>query len=230
MSETVLVANSGRTTGSANARRMVADDAIPAVVYGLGMDPISIQVARRDLRKALSGSAGMNTILDLSVDGTVYPAIVKDMQRHPVRRTVQHVDFIQINLANEITVSVPVRLEGEAKAVQDEGALVDLAMQEIEVTTTPRSIPDEIVIDITDMTMDSVITIGDITLPAGVVATHDDELPVVTVLIMRTPVLDEEDAAAAEAAAAEAEGEGEPGDAEGGSDDAASGDAADAAE
>lgn len=229
MSETVLVAESGRATGSANSRRLRRDDSIPAVVYGQGMDPISISVARRDLRIALSGSAGMNTVLDLEVDGTVYPAIVKDIQRHPVRRTVQHVDFIQINLNEEIRVAVPVRLVGEAKDVLNNNGLVDLAMNEIEVSTTPRTIPDEIVIDVTDMTMDTTITLGEVPLPPGVTATHDSELPVVTVLTMRTPVLDEAEAEA-EAEAAEAEAEAEGGEAEGeaeGGEAEAAGDAGD---
>jgi len=215
MSETLLHATSGRATGSANARRQLGTDSIPAVVYGRGMEPISISVARRDLRKALSGSAGMNTILDLTVDGTVYPAIIKDMQRDPVRRTVRHVDFIQIDLGAEITVFVPVRLEGEAKAVSDEGGLVDLNRNELEISTTPRNIPDEIVIDVSHMDMDTTITIGDLTLPAGVVPIGEPEWAVVTVLTMRTPLLDEEDAEAAAAAEA-AEGEGaEDGDAAG---------------
>jgi large subunit ribosomal protein L25 len=201
MSETVLVAETGRATGSANARRLRREDSIPAVVYGRGMDPISIAVARRDLRIALSGSAGMNTVLDLSIDGAVYPAIVKEIQRHPVRRTVQHVDFIQINLNEEITVSVPVRLEGEAKEVEQNNGFVDLVMNEIEVSTTPRSIPDEIVVDISGMTMDTTITLSDIELPTGVTATHDPDAAVVTVINVRTPVLDEEEAAAAAEAA-----------------------------
>jgi large subunit ribosomal protein L25 len=209
MSETILLAQSGRSTGSAHSRRLRAEDSIPAVVYGMGMEPISISVVRRDLRKALSGPAGMNTILDLTVDGTVYPAIVKDVQRHPVRRNVAHVDFIQISLTAEITVSVPVHLVGEAKEVQANNGLVDLAMNEIEVVTTPRSIPDSITIDVSEMTMDSTITVGDVPLPAGVRATADSELPVVTVLTMRTPLLDEEDAAAAEAAEAAESAEGE---------------------
>jgi large subunit ribosomal protein L25 len=226
MSETVLTATSGRATGSANARRQLATDSIPAVVYGMGMDPISISVPRRDLRKALSGSAAMNTILDLDIDGTLYPAIVKDMQRDPVRRTVRHVDFIQIDLSAEITVFVPIRLEGHAKAVSDEGGLVDLNRNELEISTTPRDIPDEIVIDVSGLDMDSTITIGDLDLPAGVTAIGEDDWAVVTVLTMRTPVLDEEDAAAAEAAEI-AEGEAAEGgdadadaDAGGGGDDA----------
>ncbi len=229
MSETVLIAETGRATGSANSRRLRATDSIPAVVYGQGMEPLSIAVARRDLRIALSGAAGLNTILDLTVDGTVYPAIVKDLQRHPVRRTVQHVDFIQINLDEEIVVGVPVRLVGEAKEVLANNGLVDLAMTEIEVSTTPRNIPDEIVVDVSEMTMDTTITLEEVALPAGVTATADPELPVVTVLTMRTPVLDEMDAAAAEAAEGEegegVEGEGAEGEAAEGGDDAAGDDA-----
>lgn len=202
MSDTVLIAESGRSTGSAHSRRLRREDRIPGVVYGLDMEPLSVSVARRDLRLALSGGAGSNTILDLTIDGEVYPAIVKEMQRHPVRRTVQHVDFLQIDLSREITVSVPVRMEGEAKAVLNEGGLVDLRRNELEISTTPSNIPDEIVLDITDMDMDSTITIGDIPVPEGARVLGEPEWVVVTVLTMRTPVLDEEAEAAAEAAEA----------------------------
>ncbi|HUF97248.1 MAG TPA: 50S ribosomal protein L25, partial [Ilumatobacter sp.] len=203
MSDTVLIAETGRTTGSASSRRLVATDVIPAVVYGQGMQPLQISVARRDLRVALSGPAGTNTVLDLTVDGTVYPAIVKDMQRHPVKRTVQHVDFIQINLKEDITVSIPVRLEGEAKEVLAIGGFVDLILNTIEVVTTPRLIPDEIVIDISDFTLESMLTIADITLPEGVVATADADVPVVTAVPPRVEE-EPETEAAEEGAAGEA--------------------------
>jgi large subunit ribosomal protein L25 len=207
MSETVLLAESGRTTGSAEARRLRTNDRIPGVIYGHGMDPISLSVVRRDLRQALSGTAGLNTILDVTVDGQVYPSLVKDIQRHPVKRNVQHIDFIQVNLNEEVTVSVPVRLTGEAKAVESEGGLVDLTMTELEVVTTPRNIPDEVVIDVSDMDMETTIRVADIPLPTGVTAAADPEYPVVTVLTMRTPVLDAEEAAAEAAAEAGDEGD-----------------------
>ena len=126
MSETVLIAEAGRTTGSSESRRLRTADRIPGVVYGHGMDPLSVSVARRDLRVALSGTSGMNTILDLSVNGEVYPSLVKAIQRHPVKRNVQHIDFIQVDLNEEVTVNVPVRLIGEAKAVEADGGLVDV--------------------------------------------------------------------------------------------------------
>ena len=221
MSETVLTAEVGRRAGSSDARRLRTEGKIPAVVYGHGMDPISVSVDRRELRQALSGAAGMNTILDLTVDGTVYPSLIKDIQRHPVKRSVQHVDFIQVNLNEEIVVSIPITLEGEAKDVSANGGLVDLSMQELEVRTTPRNIPDGITIDVTEMTMDSVIRVEDLPLPSGVTAEADPDAPVVTVLTMRTPVLDAEEEALAEAAAEGEAGEGEAGE---GSDDAAGSD------
>ncbi|MEZ7962750.1 MAG: 50S ribosomal protein L25 [Ilumatobacter sp.] len=212
MSETVLIAEAGRTTGSSESRRLRTADRIPGVVYGHGMDPLSVSVARRDLRVALSGESGMNTILDLSVNGEVYPSLVKAIQRHPVKRNVQHIDFIQVDLNEEVTVNVPVRLVGEAKAVEADGGLVDVTMNVIEVTTTPRNIPSAVVIDVSEMDMETTIRVSDVVLPAGVTATADPEYPVVTVLTMRTPVLDAE-AEAIEAAAAEAaEGDAPAGD------------------
>jgi len=215
MSETVLLAESGRATGSAESRRLRTNDRIPGVVYGHGMDPVSVSVARRDLRVALSGAAGLNTIVDLTVNGEVYPSLVKDIQRHPVKRNVQHIDFIQVNLNEEVNVDVPVRLTGVAKAVEAEGGLVDLTMNTLEVVTTPRNIPDEVVVDVSEMDMDTTIRVADIKLPAGVTAAADPEFPVVTVLTMRTPVLDEEEAAAEAAAAEGEEGEAPAAEADG---------------
>ncbi len=221
MSETVLTAEVGRRAGSSDSRRLRAEGKIPAVVYGHGMDPLSVSIDRRELRQALSGASGMNTILDLTIDGEVYPTLIKDIQRHPVKRSVQHIDFIQVNLNEEIVVSIPIHLEGEAKDVSAHNGLVDLTMQELEVRTTPRNIPDGVTIDISTMTMDSVIRVEDLPLPSGVTAEAEAEAPVVTVLTMRTPVLDAEEEMLAEAAA---EGDGTKGDAaEGGNDAGGSG-------
>ena len=102
----------------------------------------------------------------------------------------------------EITVHVPVHLTGNAKAVLSAGGLVDPAVDSIEVRTTPTNIPNEILIDISDMETDSVIRLSDIKLPSGVVATGDADMPVVTVLMSRAAV--ETAAATAEAPAAPA--------------------------
>lgn len=186
MSTTVLNAATGRTTGSPASRRLRREEQIPAVVYGLGMEPISITIDRRELRRALSGPSGVNTILDLTVDGQVYPAIVKELQRHPVRREVAHVDFLQVDLNVEFVVNIPVRLDGEAREVSRNNGLVDQQMTELAVRTTPRNIPDEIVVDISEMTVDTVIHVGDVNLPEGVTAAVDADYTVVGVTILRT--------------------------------------------
>jgi large subunit ribosomal protein L25 len=205
MSTSTLVAQSRTATGSAAARRMRAEGHIPAVIYGLGMEPLSISVERRELRVALSGAAGVNTVLSLEVAGKKYPAVVKELQRHPIKRTVSHIDFLTVNMNEELTVHVPLRLEGEAKAVAAEGGLVDPSVDTIEVSCTPANIPNEFVIDITEMQPHDIIRLADVPMPEGVTALGDPDMPVVTILIT----------AAAEAAdAAEGEAtEGEPGEA-----------------
>lgn len=211
MTETILNAVSGRETGSSATRRLRSEGRIPAVVYGMAMDPMSVSVDRRDLRTALSGTAGLNTILDLTIDGEMYPSIIKDVQRHPVRLNIEHLDFIQLDLNAEIVVNVPIHLTGESKEVNDNNGLIDQIMNELEVTTTPRNIPDEIVIDVSEMDMESTIHVEDLKIPSGVVPTADPERTVVTVSIMRTPVLDEEAAEAEALAALEALDEGAEG-------------------
>lgn len=199
-----LSAEAGRVTGSPASRRLRAADRIPGILYGHGMTPVVLSVARRDLRVALSGPAGQNTILTLSVDGSSYNAVVKEMQRHPVRRNVSHVDFVQINLSEEIVMNVPVHLTGVAKQVVAAGGLVDAAVDSIEVRTTPANVPNEIVIDITDLTPESVIHLADLKLPAGVVAIGDPDMLIATVLMSRGSTAD---AAAAAAAGDAASGE-----------------------
>ena len=215
MSQTTLTATPRTGSGTPTARRLRTTGHIPGVLYGRGMDPISVTVERREFRLALSGPAGANTVLALQVGGTSYPAVVKEMQRHPIRRTVNHIDFLQVNMNEEITVHIAVRLEGESKAVAAAGGLVDPAVDTLEVSCTPTNMPNEFVIDITDMQPDTVIRLSDIPMPKGVTALGDPDMPVVTVLTTAAEV--EEPAAAGE------EGEGEGGEATPADGDAAAG-------
>lgn len=182
MSQTTLVATTGRQTGSPASRRLRAEDSIPGVIYGMGMTPISVAVGRRDLRLALAGPAGFNTVLSLEVDGKKYPAVIKDVQRHPVKRNVAHIDFLQINMKELLTVSVPLRLEGEAKSVMANGGLVDPAVDTIEVECTPDNMPNEFVVDITNMEVGDTIRLESLVMPEGVTALGDPEMAIVTAL------------------------------------------------
>ncbi|MEY4174253.1 MAG: ribosomal protein [Actinomycetota bacterium] len=182
MSATKLAAQPRTASGSAAARRLRAEGHIPGVIYGQGMEPISVSVERRDLRLALGGAAGSNTVLSVEVGGKTYPAVVKEMQRHPIKRTVSHIDFLTVNMNEALTVQVPVRLEGEAKAVTGEGGLVDPAVDTIEVSCTPANIPAEFVIDISGLQPGDVIRLADVAMPKGVTALGDPDMAVVTAL------------------------------------------------
>ena len=201
MSQTTLTATPRTGSGTPTARRLRAEGHIPGILYGRGMEPISVTVERREFRLALSGPAGVNTVLALQVGGTSYPAVVKELQRHPIRRTVNHVDFLQVNMNEEITVHIALRLEGESKAVAAMGGLVDPTVDSIEVSCTPTDMPNEFVVDITDMQPDTVIRLSDIPMPKGVTPLGDPDMAVVTVLTTAAEV--------EEPVAAEEEGEGE---------------------
>jgi large subunit ribosomal protein L25 len=216
MSEITLLADTGRPTGSRPSNRLRAEGRIPAVVYGQGMDPVAVSVDRRELRQALSGPAGVNALISLTVAGETHPTIVKQLDRHPLRRTVTHVDFLKVNLDEDIEVAVPLTLLGEAKAVLSEGGLVDRAVDTITVRTRPNTVPNELPIDVSAMNIGDVLRLSDLEVPAGVELVDDPDMPIVTALGQAAeeepePVEGEEEAAEGEAAAPPTSEESESG-------------------
>ena len=220
MPDIVLAADSKRLTGSSNSRRLRHTGRVPAVVYGHGLDPTSISGDARQLRSALSTSAGTNVVLELDIDGAHHMAMAKVIDHHPVRHTIAHVDFLVINRDEKVTADVPLTLIGEAEAVKRDGGVVDQTMHTIPLTMLPGQIPDEIEVDITDLEPGGFVRIGDLKLPAGVETDLDPETPVVGAAhaseVGEVPVSAEAaEAAEAAAEAAEEEGEGAEAGAEG---------------
>jgi len=212
MSESTLVAETGRRTGSRATGRLRAAGKIPGVLYGHGITPVPLAVDRRELRHALSGPAGVNAVVRLQVGGDTHPTVVKDLQRHPVRRTVTHIDFIVVRMDEEITVDVPIVLEGEAKRLLADNGVIEQALTTLAVLTTPADIPPQITIDITNLTVGDIVRVGDLVLPAGVTSELDPDTAVL--IAAGSAELEEE---AVEAVEGEGEGE-EAGAAEGGAD------------
>lgn len=212
MAEVTLEVSTGRQLGSRPANRLRAQGIIPGVVYGLGTDPVPVEVRWVDLRTALSTDAGLNALLDLQIDGATKLAIVKEIQRHPVRHTVHHVDFSLIDRETELNIEVPLLVEGEALDVTREGGIVDQTMFSLLVWARPEHIPNDLPVDISGLAMGEAIRVGDVVLPDGVRTDVDPEDPVVITALPR--------AAVAEAVAEAAEGEDTEGGAEG---DAATG-------
>ncbi len=180
MAEIILQATPRPPQGTRPARRLRAEGKVPGVVYGLGADPMPLAVEWRELRAALVTEQGLNAIINLEIDGTKTPTLVKDMQRHPVRRNVLHIDFIRVDLDKTVDVEVAIHLEGEAELVGREGGVVDQVLQSLLITAKPADIPSGLTIDITDLVIGDAKRVGDITLPAGVTTSVDPEDPVVT--------------------------------------------------
>ena len=179
MATNVLVATPGRETGSPASRRLRTQDHIPGVVYGHGIAPINVTVERRELRQVVSGPNGFNTVLSLQIGSDTHVALIKDVQRHPVKRNVAHLDFLLVNPDEKITVNVPLHLYGEAKAVNQAGGMVDPAVDHITVSTTPSQMPSEVRFDVTALQPGEVVHLRDLTLPAGCAALGDPDMAVV---------------------------------------------------
>ncbi len=180
MAEIILQATPRPPQGTRPARRLRNEGKVPGVVYGLGADPVTLTVEWRELRAALVTEQGLNAVIHLEVDGDRMPTLVKEMQRHPVRRNVLHVDFIRVDLNKPVDVDVAIHLEGEAEAVAREGGVIDQTLTSLAIHAKPDDIPAQLTIDISDLEIGGAKHVSDITLPAGVTTSVDPEETVVT--------------------------------------------------
>jgi large subunit ribosomal protein L25 len=220
MDQTVVTASPGRKLGTRSSRRLRAEGMLPGVVYGLGREPLTVTVAYTELRDALKTSAGMNAVIQLNVEGSSQETvIVKSVQRDPVRRVVTHADFLRIDLTELVKVKVPITLTGEPVEVLDEGGLIEQNLFEIEVEVSPTEIPEAIVADISAMTLDSRIAVGDLVFPTGATPTVAEDVAVVSPVISRAAKMDL-DEEGEELLEGEEGAEGDDEGSEGGGDDA----------
>lgn len=206
MQEVVLPLELGRATGSGPSRRLRLRGKVPATVYGLGKDAVTVSVDYRELRGVLSTEAGLNVVLSLDIAGEQEMALVKEMQRHPLRGDVTHVDFLRVEPDSDVAVEVPIRLTGQATALFEINGIVERSLDTLRVLAKPRSIPNELSLDVSDLTVGDTLTVADIELPPGVTSLVDETAPVVSGIITRSAL---EAAAEAEAEEAEAEAEGD---------------------
>jgi large subunit ribosomal protein L25 len=170
-------------TGTGVSRRLRLADMVPGVVYGKGLDPVTVSIKVRDLQEAISGAGGQNNLITLIGGGSLDQniAIVADIQRDPIKRSFKHVDLHRINPNEKLRVTVPVVLTGTAIGVK-EGGLLDLAHHELHIECLPGNIPDSIIIDVTDLKIAHSIHVSEIPLPEGIVLLDQPKIPVVSVL------------------------------------------------
>ena len=216
MAEVKLNVSERESHGKGAARRARMAGKVPAVVYGRGMDPVSIEVDRREFLTALHTDAGMNVLLELTVGGKKMLTLARELQRDPVRGTLLHADFVQIDVTQTVDVEVPVNVTGEAAGVK-EGGVLEQPLFTVHVRCLPQEVPEGIEVDISALNIGDSLRVDDLPKSDRYEITNDPDTPVVTIA---APISEEELEAMEAAAGQEQEepdevAEGEEGAAEG---------------
>src|SRR3954451_4565548 len=206
---TKLSLNARDPEGSRSARRLRRTGEVPGVIYGGDGEPSHFSVDARILRNTLARSGA---ILDITIDdGKTAPVLVKDLQRHPVRGDIMHVDFLRVNMNETIHTTVTLELVGadDAPGVS-EGGVLSQETREVNIEALPGDIPDTITHDVSGMQINDTLTLSAVTAPAGITLLDDLEETVIATITPPTlePVEDEiETETALVGEGAEAEGD-----------------------
>ena len=212
----ITLATEKRTElGSRPSGRLRRQGKVPAVVYGLDTDSVSITVPSRELQHILAGESGANTLITLDVDGESVLTLARQIHRHPTRGELVHVDFIRISRDTAVSAEIPVHLLGEPTGVRD-GGLLEQLLFNLTVEALPGNIPVAIEIDVTALAIGDQLRVEDLPLPDGVVTHAESDFVIAQVAAPRIATEAEE---GEEGEGAEGEA-GEGGDAAEASDDA----------
>jgi large subunit ribosomal protein L25 len=213
-----LRAETGRTLGSRPSRRLRRTGMVPAVVYGRELEATSVAVNARELNAALRTEAGLNAIITLHIDdGQGHTTLAREIQRHPVRGDITHLDFVKISLTETVEANVSVELEGTPEGVR-EGGIVETINATLLIEALPTDIPTAITVDISHLDIGDTLTVADLPTLPGVEYLVDPETPVAVVALPAAALVAEEAEEAEleegmeEAAEEGAEAEREPAD------------------
>jgi large subunit ribosomal protein L25 len=218
MPDITLVTQERTELGSRPAGRLRRLGKVPAVVYGLGAESVSVTVPSRELQHILTGESGANTLITLDLDGESVLTLARQIHRHPTRGELVHVDFIRIRRDVAVSAEIPLHLIGEPTGVRD-GGLLEQLMFSLTVEAMPGNIPVAIEIDVSHLAIGDQLRVSEVPLAAGVAVQAEPETVIAQVAAPRLVTEVEE------GEAVEGEGEGEaPTDAEAGGAEA-SGDA-----
>ena len=191
-----LNAQSRTGSGKGDARKLRAAGRVPVVVYGHGDANQSLSVDALELEKLLSRISVENTIIDVAVEGgSTTRALIREVQMHPFKPEVLHLDMLQVHADEPIRLHVPVRVVGTPDGVRNGGGVMDQVLYDLDVQCLPRDIPDAIEVDVSNLGVGESARVHDLTAPAGVTILNDGELPVVSVLAPTVPSLEVEGAA-----------------------------------
>jgi large subunit ribosomal protein L25 len=204
MAKNVSLAASPRTTtGKGAARQARFQGKVPAVIYGHGRPTESLEVEAKALEKALAGVEPESTIIELTLDGKQVKTLIREIQRHPVRPDIIHVDFYEIHAEEKVKLKIPVHLVGNPDGVRNAGGVLDQVTREVEIEVLPENIPDRVELDVTALKIGDSLHVRDLNIPNATILA----LPDLTIATVVPPRAEEAVVAAPEAAAEVAEPE-----------------------
>lgn len=204
MATAELKARLRKETGKGPGRRIRAAGNVPGVLYGEGNDPVVLEFSFKDFYHVTHTRAGSNVILDLKIDGSPRgecKAIVREIQYHPVRRDVLHVDFQEISMAKQVHVSIPVLVVGEPLGVRTKGGVLEVLQREVEVSCLPADIPENLPIDVNELDVGDSLQVRHLSFEMGEIIDEPDT----TIVTIVAPTVIEEEPEAAEEEVAEGE-------------------------
>jgi large subunit ribosomal protein L25 len=167
--------------GKGVARKLRSAGRLPAILYGHGDETRALSLNAHDVKLLVAAISVENTIIQLDIEGHgTENVLIRDVQMHPYKPEVLHVDFLQVHAGEAIRLQIPVRLRGMAVGVRDSGGVLDHVLYDLEVECLPRNIPEAVEVDVSDLEIGDSIRVGDVSLP-DVKILNDPELPIVAV-------------------------------------------------
>lgn len=164
-----LSARSRQETGTGTCRRLRKQDKVLGVLYGAGKDPTAIILEHNKLKQALTNEAFYSHIITLDVDGNKERVVLKDLQRHPYKPIVMHVDFQRVSAHEKLTMYVPLHFTGaELAPGAKEGGIVSHLLTEVEVRCLPENLPESIALDISQLGLNGIVHLSQLKMPEGV--------------------------------------------------------------
>ena len=182
MAQLISISAAPRTAaGKGAARQARLQKKVPAVVYGHGRASQSLEVDAQALEQALTGKEPSSTVIELTVEGKKARALIREIQRHPVRPDIIHIDFYEIHADEKVKLKVPVHLTGTPDGVRNAGGVLDQVTREVEIEVLPEHIPDRVELDVTALTIGHSLHVSDLVIPNATILTHAD-LTIATVV------------------------------------------------
>ena len=199
-----LSASTRNSSGKGAARKLRSAGQIPAVIYGHAREPQPLAVPTREFEKLLERVSAESTVIDLDVSGTVARTLIREIQRHPFKKQILHIDFQELVAGEKVSVNVPIVLTGTPEGVRVSGGILSQVMSELTIRVDPVNIPRRIEADVTNVAIGHSLHVSDLNVPDGVEILDDAEA---TVAVVSAPKVEVEPVAVVEGAEPSAEPE-----------------------